>query len=493
MFANAAHKVRASVFGHRYDYDHRARVWLILQMVALTVGFTIYLAAHFIHKPENSLGRLRDFVKLDGYGVARIISPEDIDWFVGPEKSKPLLTAMNQRNHDIIQLRQETAELLAKAAAAGGDEVREALARITEAFVGTSYALICEPDDESNRREVLACVETLTKAIENADRLAAGFGTADGAWVKWRNDSLAALQGLQKKLPAEHQSTELKALATLLGALEQDRVLATMPARDAEEIRRNAGDFASGVRSYRGALRSWLDRSADPLSVIASAQAELQGVRLAPATESALSDIRSRLARLQQLRVQQISDVQALRPPLKQLLFWVTPMGMLAEILCWGFFGVMTNMLLNTAAAMQSPQADGRIAIFKPREVYIGLAKMVYGPAISLVLCLSILTGLFDLLGTDIRVWALPLVSFFFGFNSRKSAALIDRISLRIFGAAEKSVDEGGAGVAQRRAARLAAYTDMLKPVSLDDLRTQGQRLVDATVQTIVTQKEGRR
>ncbi len=435
MFSGAAKTARAKIFGGRYDFDRRARSWLIFQMIALTVGFIVYLAAHRYYKrPTDSVPPPQTFVRVDAYGVVGILSPEDIDWYVGPDKSKPILLAINQRNREILEARQEITQLLAKAGADGGPVVHEALQRITEVFVASQYSAACKPAEKKAADD--HCLAALTEAMEKVGRLAAATGTPD-------------------------------------------------------EQRAGLAEFAANLHVYRGALASWLDRSADPLSVIGAAQAELEGVALPPVTASALSEIRSRMARLQQLRADQQNDIDALRPPLKQMLFWMTPMGLLAEILCWGFFGVMTNTLLKTAAAMQKGP-DGAVA-FRPREVYVGLAKMVYGPAISFVLCLAILTGLFDLLGTDIRVWALPLVAFFFGFNSRKSAQLIDRLSEKIFGSAKQSIDEGPAGVAGRRAARLSVYTELLKPVSLADLQAKGAKLVDEVVQTIVTQKEARR
>jgi len=51
---------------------------------------------------------------------------------------------------------------------------------------------------------------------------------------------------------------------------------------------------------------------------------------------------------------------------------------------------------------------------------------------LSLVLVMAILNGWFDLGEYETRAWSLPLISFLFGYASRKTASLIDRLLDRV-------------------------------------------------------------
>ena len=106
--------LRRKVFGAAYDFDHKGKafIWLIVGILAGLV--CVYTVARTIWPPEETVYAALDFVHLNRFGEVTIKSAEDIHWFIGKEKAVPLLTAMDARNKQIVELRGRARSLLAE-------------------------------------------------------------------------------------------------------------------------------------------------------------------------------------------------------------------------------------------------------------------------------------------------------------------------------------------------------------------------------------------
>ena len=191
---------------------------------------------------------------------------------------------------------------------------------------------------------------------------------------------------------------------------------------------------------------------------------------------SAANNIAAALSQWESLRNAQIIDLSTIRPPEKLNLFHTDRLGLLLEVLIWSLFGVLTNLCLNTAEAVRR----GR---FHPVERYVGMTKLVYGPIMSLILCLAVINGMIDFGGYAVRSWSLPLIAFLMGYATRRTASLIERLAERILGAASKSIDEGPAAV-QRRLSERIRNLDL--PNSLPKFRTSAYQLSNELILQIV-------
>jgi hypothetical protein len=186
------------------------------------------------------------------------------------------------------------------------------------------------------------------------------------------------------------------------------------------------------------------------------------------------------LARLQ--HAQKDSLGMALEPPLMHQIFWMSPRGALTEAVWWSVLGTLVNLLLNVSQA----RALGR---FKPDEVWVSLAKLVYGPALSFILILALYFGLLDA-GTETRFWFLPLAGFLFGYNTRKIAALIDQLSTKLLGNTSASIDRIGAAEAQAAGHAAAALRAQAQPRTFAELKQLAPVVShSATVAAVIQQQ----
>ena len=199
--------------------------------------------------------------------------------------------------------------------------------------------------------------------------------------------------------------------------------------------------------------------------------------------EKSVFDLGYGLAELQHLKEAQLGALgRSLDPPLVHQIFWMNPQGALWETVCWSFLGTLVNLLLNVSNA----RARGR---FRPDEVWVCFAKLVYGPALSFVLVLTLYFGVLDA-GTEMRFWFLPLAGFLFGYNARKTARVIDRLSAKLLGSTDASVDQLGAAQAQAAAQTAGALRAQARPASLAELMQQAPIITHtATVAAVIKQQ----
>jgi len=198
--------------------------------------------------------------------------------------------------------------------------------------------------------------------------------------------------------------------------------------------------------------------------------------------ESLVVDFRSKVQRLVLLKAQQESDVNSLRPSVTSSIFWTDPIYSLAEVLFFALFGVLTNLLMQTADCLSKGK-------YKPSERWVGYTKLAYGPFLALTVVLAIMNGWIDP-QYETRVWTLPLVGFILGYASRRTAALVDRVSEAFLGKATESVEKGPEAAAAAMMARANALVEAARPQTLAEFKTQGEKIVSALVKAHVAKKE---
>jgi hypothetical protein len=117
---------------------------------------------------------------------------------------------------------------------------------------------------------------------------------------------------------------------------------------------------------------------------------------------------------------------------------------------------------------------------FRSDELWVSRAKMIYGPVLSFVLILAIYFGIINA-GTEVRFWLLPILGFFFGYNTRKVAMQIDALSEKLFGSLAKSteIDAWQARAADESAANVAATAE---PKNMEDLKQQATHVSDSAI-----------
>ena len=164
--------------------------------------------------------------------------------------------------------------------------------------------------------------------------------------------------------------------------------------------------------------------------------------------------------------------------------FWTSPGGSLAEVLFWALLGVLTNLLLHGARYVSRHG-------YRPAERWVAYTKMTYGPMLALIVVMAMLNGWIDFGAYESRVWTLPFIGFILGYNSRKTASLLDRLGERLLGEADQSITDGPAAIAARTSARLEALRQV-QPQTLAELRTAASALGAQLVLTQVARQETR-
>lgn len=488
------------VLGHRYDFHRQGSVAVLVFSLLFALVAVLYLYAHRRFPPAEDAARVGELVSLGADGIVSLTSPEDIDWYVGEAKAVPLLTAINTRNEQIVALRGEVRELGRRArlegVPGGGEDLGRLLAEIEQ---GTLWRPAPPAPAKTPAKKASAADPAEPPAASAAARPAAPpspdwpklgelleqLGATTAALRELQAGRLGALGELDRLLH------DLRALAVYRSA-PPERLLAVLdeiaaalaplrpPAPDGAPSAPSAqadGVLAAHLADLAGelaAVRGLLDARLDPFLRLERHLARLGG-------DSAVgAELRGKVARWTRLRAEQAAAVANLRPPVRMTLFWVSPSRMVLEILFWSCFGVLTNLLLNTAEATRA----GR---FRPRELIVSLSKLFYGPIVSFMLCVAIIT---QFVSYDARAWTMPLIAFLFGYNARKSANLVDWLSGQLLDRFRVAAERDPEQVARSRAAQLEKYLQLIKPASVTELRATAKRLADDATLTTVLAKE---
>lgn len=226
-----------------------------------------------------------------------------------------------------------------------------------------------------------------------------------------------------------------------------------------------SGEFSNAAVLFTGIVGNWTDETRKFVG------------------ENSIFDLNYGLGELARIKHQQIGSLsKILQPPLIHQIFWMSPRWALLEAIYWSLFGTLVNLVVNISQA----RADGR---FTTDERWISLSKIIYGPILSFVLILAIYFGMINP-GTEIRFWFLPLAGFLFGYNTRKTAVLIDKLSAKLLGATDKSIDQLGQLKAQSAAHAADAIRAKARPANFSELKQQALIVADtATTAAVLNQQ----
>lgn len=179
----------------------------------------------------------------------------------------------------------------------------------------------------------------------------------------------------------------------------------------------------------------------------------------------------------------QVVELRDLDPPLHSFFFWTSPNLSILEVLFWALFGVLTNLLRNSAEHIRNNT-------FRWEEKWVAWTKLAYGPILSAVVVIAMMNGFFQVEGYGIRVWTLPLVGFIFGYASRRTALLFDRIVERFLGSATAGVDAGPEKARKMRQRIVGELMEVYRPPTVDDLRDTAKEIGAAVLADRIERKQ---
>lgn len=189
------------------------------------------------------------------------------------------------------------------------------------------------------------------------------------------------------------------------------------------------------------------------------------------------------LDRLTNARRGQQALAERLSPPLSGLFFWTSPSFSILEVLFWAFFGVSTQLLVHTAESLRRGE-------FHPPERFAGYTRMMYGPILAVALVIATINGFIRPESFEVRVWTLPLIGFVFGYASRPTARLVDRLLERILGGGDDAVAVGPGPEIARRRVLIEKLFDAYRPSDLVEFRRQLRDLANEVVETEIAARD---
>ena len=97
----------------------------------LTFCAVVYVLLHYFIPASKTFPKPSQLIQLNAFGLATVVSAEDMDWYIGSDKSIPLLTQMNERNKNIQtrlgNMRQQLQELAAQFSEEAATPIRNAV------------------------------------------------------------------------------------------------------------------------------------------------------------------------------------------------------------------------------------------------------------------------------------------------------------------------------------------------------------------------------
>jgi len=147
------------------------------------------------------------------------------------------------------------------------------------------------------------------------------------------------------------------------------------------------------------------------------------------------------------------------------------------EVFLFALFGVLTNLLVNAAEFLRKKEFDSA-------ERWVAYTKLVYGPSLAVILVFAITQGWFDLGDYQTRSFTLPLLGFIFGYATRRTVTLFDRLTTKILGAASDSIKRGPKAIAQKRDEWQAQFEASYQIRNTKDLKQSLLEQVETRVTT---------
>jgi len=198
-----------------------------------------------------------------------------------------------------------------------------------------------------------------------------------------------------------------------------------------------------------------------------------------------IAELAQDLNQVVKLKREQFALARRLTPPVSNVFFWTSPVYSMLEVLFFSLFGVLTNLLVDAAEQLRR----GR---YQPLEQWVGYTKLLYGPLFAAVFVLAMINGLLGPESQPIRVWTLPLASFFFGYASRRIAGAIDRVLDRTFGEPQAAVARPPGPSMDRSHELVARLMEASRPTDFHQLRACAKELTREIVECEVEGRAGR-
>lgn len=232
-----------------------------------------------------------------------------------------------------------------------------------------------------------------------------------------------------------------------------------------------SSDASQGDPPWR-TLRDALKKEADALT----------DVRYQQASEY-LEQLITLTSRLNQQAFAQQADVRALKPNRAKTYFWNSPLGSSVEVWFFAIFGVLTNLLVNSAEYLKKGN-------FRQSEKWVAYTKLVYGPVLAWILITAIAVGWLDLGEYKIGTYSLPLLAFFLGFYARRTVKLIDKLGEKLLGQGEQSVEQGPADIVAAHRAYVEQFMHATRPRSYKSIRQTATELKTHLVKNLAMQQD---
>ena len=179
----------------------------------------------------------------------------------------------------------------------------------------------------------------------------------------------------------------------------------------------------------------------------------------------------------------QCEVAQSFSPPLARMFFWTSPTLSILEVLFWALFGVLTNLLVNSAEYLRKGD-------FRPAERWVAHTKLVYGPILAMILVLAMINGWFTIDSYEVRVWSLPLVGFVFGFATRRTARLLEMVLEKFISKAEEGIKAGPEAARKSRDRVIQRLMEASKPRTTQELREDAKKISGELIAATIEEKK---
>ncbi len=186
---------------------------------------------------------------------------------------------------------------------------------------------------------------------------------------------------------------------------------------------------------------------------------------------------------LHQQAFAQQADILALKPNRAKTYFWNSPLGSSVEVWFFAIFGVLTNLLVNSADYLKNGN-------FRQSEKWVAYTKLVYGPVLAWILITAIAVGWLDLGEYQVGTYSLPLLAFFLGFYARRTVRLIDKLGEKLLGQGEKSVEQGPADIIAAHRAYIEQFMQATRPRTYKSIKQTAAELKTQLVNNAAMERE---
>lgn len=161
-------------------------------------------------------------------------------------------------------------------------------------------------------------------------------------------------------------------------------------------------------------------------------------------------------------------------PHFGSTIFWTSRTYSMLEALLCAAFGVLINLLFNSAEHI-------RIGDFDPDERWVGFSKIVCAPIVCVILLQAARAGLTTFGTAEFRAVGCPVIAFMIGFGTRQAVNVLDRLVSAFFGRS----DYPGDNVAPADATDVPSGRASPPPVSLAEAEAATMASINAATRSV--------